>query len=413
MKKLFSLIAALSLSSFVIGSLISTSAFAAEEQKVSPKVGKPLQEAITAYTKKQYDEALVKVAEARAAADKTPFEEFKINQVAGNALIGAKKYPEAAAVFEKLLDSGMLPADQVEVYTKSVIQIYMQINQNAKLLEYLPKWIKNHPNDTDMIYSLALVQEHAGQFKASKETLDGLITSAEKAGQKPKEEWVKSLVFIQFTKLSDSKLDKPALSVIEKALHYYPTPALWQNMLAGLKDQLTDNDAVSFQLYRLMLAVGALKAADDYIELAQFALHSGFPAEAVNAMNEGFNSKVLGEGDAKERQTRLLASMKKAADADKVELPSVEQKARAAADGQEDVLVGEDYIGWGQYAQAIEAIERGLKKGGVKKPDAAQMALGIAYYNNKQKDQARAAFKQIPSSSDLKRIADLWQLHIG
>jgi Flp pilus assembly protein TadD len=100
-------------------------------------------------------------------------------------------------------------------------------------------------------------------------------------------------------------------------------------------------------------------------------------------------------------------------DADKAELAAEEQKARAATDGQADVLLGEDYIGYGQYAQAIETIERGLKKGGVKRPDQAQMALGIAYYNNKQKDQARATFKQVPSSSELKRIADLWVLHIG
>jgi len=130
-------------------------------------------------------------------------------------------------------------------------------------------------------------------------------------------------------------------------------------------------------------------------------------------LNAGFAAKELGEGDAKERDSRKLTWMKKNLDVDKAELPAEEQKAKASADGQADVLLGEDYIGYGQYAQAIEAIERGLKKGGVKKPDQAQMALGIAYYNNKQKDQARSAFKQVPATSDLKRIAELWMLHIG
>jgi len=212
--------------------------------------------------------------------------------------------------------------------------------------------------------------------------------------------------------LSDGKLDKPALAVIEKALHYYPTPALWQNMLAGLKDQQM-TDALKFQVFRLMLTVGALKSGEDYVELAQLANSFGFPAEGVNVLNAGFAAKELGEGDAKERDNRKLTWMKKNLDVDKAELPAEEQKAKASADGQADVLLGEDYIGYGQYAQAIEAIERGLKKGGVKKPDQAQMALGIAYYNNKQKDQARSAFKQVPATSDLKRIAELWMLHIG
>ncbi len=411
MKQLFSFIAAISLSLCVSNVIFPQNTYAAEEQKVSPKVGKPLQEAIAANAKKQYEEALAKVNEARAVPEKTAFEEFKINQVAGSALVGAKRYGEAAAVFEKLLDSSFLPADQVEVYTKTVIQLYMQTKNNPKLLEHLPKWIKTHPNDTDMIYSLALVQAQSGQQKTAKETLEGLISNAEKAGQRPKSDWLGSLVSISY-KLADNKLDKATLAIIEKSLHYYPTPTLWQQMLGGLKEQQM-NDSVKFQLFRLMLAVGALKSGDDYIELAQLANSFGFPAEGVNVLNAGFAAKELGEGDSKERDNRKLIWMKKNMDADKAELASEDQKARAAADGQEDVLLGEDYIGYGQYAQAIEAIERGLKKGGVKKPDQAQMALGIAYYNNKQKDQARAAFKQVPNSSELKRIAELWILHIG
>ena len=420
MKKLSSLSLAILLAVSVVTSFIATNANAADGQKkeqekltVTPKVGKLLDEALTFNSKRQYDEALAKVTEARAVPNKTPFEEFKINQVAGNSLSGARRYVDAAAVFEKILDSGMLPADQVEAYTKSIIQIYINVNQNNKLLEYLPKWIKNHPNDTEMIYDLALAQDHTGQFNASRDTLEGLISSAEKSGQRPKEEWLKNVVFISY-KMAGNKVDKPTLALIQKTLHYYPTPDLWQNMLAAMKDELSNNDEVSFQLYRLMLAVGALKSADDYTELAQLANHFGLPAEGVNVLQAGFDNKVLGVGASKEQDIRKLAWMKKNMEADKAELPSVEQKASASSSsGQEDVLLGEDYIGYGRYADAISAIERGLKKGGIKNPDQAQMALGIAYYDNKQKDQARAVFKKIPESSDIKRIADLWILHIG
>lgn len=418
MKKFSSFSLAILLAASIVASLTVTNVNAAEDQKkeqkqtVSPKVGKPLEEAITLNSKRQYDEALAKINEARAVPSKTPFEEFKINQVAGNSLIGAKHYAEAAAVFEKLLDSGFLPPEQAEVYNKSLIQLYMQTKNTAKLGEYIPKWLKAHPNDIEMQENYARLQFQTGQLKQAKEILDGLISSAEKSGQRPKEEWLKDVVSISY-KMAGNKIDKATLAVIQKALHYYPTPVLWQNMLAGMKDELGNNDEVSFQLYRLMLAVGALKSADDYTELAQLANHFGLPAEGVNVLQSGFDDKVLGVGASKEQDVRKLAWMKKNMETDKAELPNVEQKASAASSGQEDVLVGEDYIGYGRYADAISTIERGLKKGGVKNPDQAQMALGIAYYNNKQKDQARAAFKKIPESSDLRRIADLWILHIG
>ena len=387
------------------------SVHAAEEQKVSQKVGKPLQDAITAIQKKQYDEALAKTKEASAVPEKTAFEDFKINQVMASALVGARRYGDAAAIYEKLLDSSFMPADQVESYTKNVIALYIQVNNNAKLLELLPRWLKSHPNDTDMAYTLALAQFHIGQLKAAKDTVEGLISSAEKAGQRPKEDWLKFLAQVDY-KLADNKMDKTYLAVVEKSLRYYPNPIYWQQLLYGLKNQEM-SDSARFQLLRLMLAVGVLKSGDDYTELAQLANSFGLPAEGVNVLNAGFAAKQLGEGDTKEMENRKLIWMKKNMENDKAELPQVEKRAQAAADGQSDVLLGEDYIGYGQYEQAIEAIERGLKKGGVKKPDQAQMALGIAYYDNKQKDQARAAFKQVPATSDLKRIAELWILHIG
>jgi len=411
MKKLSSILAAVSLSVLFVAVGIPSVSVAAEKREVSQKVGKPLQEALTLIGKRQFEEAMRKVDEAKAAPEKTPFEEFKINEVAANILMNQRKEGEAAAMYERLAESSFAAAEQVEIYSKGAIALYARTNNTAKLLDMLPKWIKNHPNDTDMMFTLALAQSKAGQQKAAKDTLEDLIKGAEKAGQRPKSEWLLNLANITY-KMAGNKWDKNSLAIVEKSLRYYPNATLWQQMLGGMKEQQM-NDGVKFQLYRLMLAVGALKSGEDYTELAQLANSFGLPAEGVNVLNAGFASKDLGEGDSKERDNRKLMWMKGLMDKDKAELPAEEQKAKASTDGNADVLLGEDYIGYGQYSQAIEAIERGLKKGGIKKPDAAQMALGIAYYNNKQKDQARAAFKQVPASSELKSIADLWILHIG
>lgn len=412
MKKLSVTVAALALCLSATVSLVSQNVLAAaDKQEVSAKVGKPLQEANAATQKKQYEEALAKVKEASAVPEKTAFEEFKINQVIVAPLIGLKRYNEAAAAIEKQIDSGLLSPGEAETATKNIITLYAQNNQSAKLLEYIPKWIKSHPNDTDMVYALAGVQYRSGQLKAAKETLEGLISTAEKSGQRPKEDWLKTLALTDY-KLADNKMDKAFLNVIEKSLRFYPNPTYWQQLLSGLKGQ-DMNDSTKFQLFRLMLAVGVLKSGDDYVELAQLANSFGFPAEGVNVLNAGFANKELGDGDSKERDTRKLTWMKGLMEKDKAELATDEQRAKASPDGQQDVLLGEDLIGYGQYAQAIEAIERGLKKGNVKKPDQAQMALGIAYYNNKQKEQARNAFKQVSAGSELRRIAELWILHIG
>jgi tetratricopeptide (TPR) repeat protein len=397
--------------------LVTSPAFAAEEQKVGAKVGKPLQEAITDGQSKKWPDALAKLREAQAVPDKTPFEEYKINEILGWVSINQKQYPEAAAAFEKTLNGGFLSADEADKRVRDVADLYLQAKQQSKAIEYLQRWLKAHPNDMDRTALLGQSQLQSGQARQAKETFEGLVSSAEKAGQRPKEDWLQFLYRID-TQLNDNpgRLDKATLTVVEKLVRYYPSPTYWEAMLNGLSMQIrqqTNADGAKFQLYRLMLDVGALKTSDDYIEMAQLANSFGFPGEAQNILTAGFNNKVLGVGDSKERENRLLASMKKSADTDRASLPALDKKARAATTGQEDAAVGEAYLGYGEDAQAIDALERGLKKGGVNRPELAQMALGIAYVHSKQKEQAKAAFKQVPANSDLGRIASLWVLHIG
>lgn len=395
----------------VIALLPATAAVAAEEQKVGAKVGKPLQEALTAGQAKQWDQALAKLREADAVPEKTPFDQFKINEIYGWVYISQKKYGEAAGVYEKLLDSGFVSAADADQYVKQIAQMYMQTKNNAKAMEYLQRWLKAHPGDADMTAILGQLQFQGGQLKQSMDTFNGLVNATEKAGQKPKEDWLKIMYRVSYQLGGNSpNLDKSTLNIIEKLLRYYPNETYWTALLAGLKTQLT-SDPSRFQLDRLMLSVGTLKDPNEFIEMAQLANNFGYPGEALSVLDAGYAKGIIGAGAGKEREDRLKASITKLATADKASLPTLDKKARAAATGQDDATLGEAYMGYGQYPQAVEALERGLKKGGVKKVDQAQIALGISYLRSGQADKARAAFKQVPAESELGRIASLWSLH--
>jgi tetratricopeptide (TPR) repeat protein len=413
MKKIRVLLSVLSLNLAVFGAVVVlpvTSAIAADEQKVSSKVGKPLQEALTAGQAKQWDQALVKLREAEAAADKTAFDQFKINEVYAWVYINQKKYGDAAGVYEKLLASGYLSAEQSDQYVKQIAQMYLQTKNNAKAMEYLQRWLKAHPGDAEMTAILGQLQYQSGQLKQSLDTFSGLVSATEKAGQKPKEDWLKIMYGVAYKLGGTQTLDQTTLNVVEKLLRYYPNETYWAAMLSGLKSQQS-TDGYKFQLDRLMLSVGTLKDPNQFIDMAQLANVFGFPGEAQSVLEAGYAKGVLGAGASKEREDRLKASITKLAEADKASLPALDKKARAAATGQDDVTLGEAYMGYGQYPQAIEALERGIKKGGVKKPDQAQIALGISYLRSGQTDKARAAFRQVPAEAELGRISSLWSLH--
>ena len=64
---------------------------------------------------------------------------------------------------------------------------------------------------------------------------------------------------------------------------------------------------------------------------------------------------------------------------DKSTLDKQDASARAKPTGDSDVKLGAAYLSYGENDKAIEAIKRGIGKGGVKNPDEAGLLLGIAY----------------------------------
>ncbi len=449
MKNFRGFLAALSLTIVLGGATLPVaSVYAADEGKVSAKIGKSMTDAQRALQAKQWDQALSKLREADAIGDKTAYDQFMINQLFAAAYQGQKKYGEAAAIYEKLLDSNHLSDAQKDQYTKLIATLYMQVKNNGKVTEYGGRWLKAHPGDTEMTALLAQAQFQAGQFKQSMDTLTELVKTTERAGGRPKEEWLKLMYSIAY-KLSDDRqsqgmdagrpaqgmapappgmgsdhhdddhrnepkrLDAVTVDVLEKLVRYYPNPTYWQSLLlSGLKQERM-SDQARFQLDRLILSVGVMKTSNDFIELAQLARNFGFPAEALRVLEKGYASGVIGSGPGKDREDRLKASVVKEVEAHKASMTALEVKARSAPTGQEDVTLGESYMGYGQYPQAVEALERGIKKGNFKNPDTARIALGIAQLNSNHPDKARAAFRQVPDSSEFGRIAELWALHAG
>ena len=131
--------------------LTATTAQAAEKaaepaNKVTTKaVAEPLKKAQEAMKNKQWDAALTEIKKAQASEKKTPFEAYQIDEFLSYVLIQQKKFSEATPVFERMLNSGFMPAEQVDERTKTVAQLYFQIKDYKKSAEWAKKWLDKHP----------------------------------------------------------------------------------------------------------------------------------------------------------------------------------------------------------------------------------------------------------------------------
>jgi tetratricopeptide (TPR) repeat protein len=237
--------------------------------------------------------------------------------------------------------------------------------------------------------------------------MGAVANNSEKGGRTPQENWLQIVLSSQF-KLENKDGIADAL---KKLVRYYPKAEYWENLLDIYRRKDT-SDRVSLGYYRLMNDVGTLKQADDYVEMAQLALDAGVPGEAEAIVQKGVEAGTLKSQDktTQDRYNRLLASAKKAAAGDKPQLAQLAKEAEKATSGQAYVGLGQAYLSYGMYDEAIEALKKGITKGGATDADEAQISLGIAYLRKGQKDQARQAFKSVKAESKWHDLADLWEV---
>ncbi|TAL01339.1 MAG: tetratricopeptide repeat protein [Rhodospirillaceae bacterium] len=413
MKRIFNLpTAALSLALAAAGSTplimsFSATAFAADKpQALSPKVYKPIKEAGDLLDKNQYQEALAKALEAVSVTDKTPFDTDIAYDYLGRIYLGLKDYPNAAAAFDASYSSGAMSADAKASRLKVTTELYLQIGNYPKAIEFANHYLTDVGPDADMEAHLGQASYLNKDLKNASDELRKAIAMADSAKTPVKQDW---FTFLEHSEAEQMNVNG-VIATEEMIVQRFPDKASWSSLLTNISNNIKGSDKVTLDIFRLQLAVGVMKSPADYIEAANLALKEELPGDARTALQKGYDAGTLGAGSLKSEAAQLKAKAAAAADAD---LKSIDSGAKIAAGqktGDADIKFGEAYWSYGQYDRAIAAIQRGIGKG-VKDPDDAQLRLGLAYLGAGQKPQALTAFNGITSNTPTAQIAHLWALY--
>jgi tetratricopeptide (TPR) repeat protein len=380
----------------------------AEKPMVSKAASKPLKGAQDAVNAKKYDEAIAKAQEALALPNKTPFDTHVSYQMLGFAYARKGNNAEAAKYMELQLDTGFATQAEQNTITKALASVAYQQKDYAKAIDFGNRLIKGGGGDADTYTLVAQSYYLQQKYKESAKFLGDYISDQERRGVTPKEQSLQ-LVANSCEKGGDMA---GATSALEKLVMYYPKPSYWNNLLYAVMRTEGISDRQTLNVYRLMQDTKTLSQASDYTEMAQLAIEGGTPGEAQKVLEEGFAAKVFEEQRVKDRNTRLLESAKKASATDQASLPKLDTEARAAKTGDADVALGSAYLSYGQNDKALEAITRGIGKGGLKNPEEAQILQGIAQLRAGNKTEAQKSFKAVKSTNATwARLAKLWTLN--
>jgi hypothetical protein len=208
---------------------------------------------------------------------------------------------------------------------------------------------------------------------------------------------------IMFNSYADQNDQENARKYLEMMLSYYPDPNSWAKLIDNaVRPGLTDMQLL--QLYRLRVLSGAKGDAEDYILGSDLAIKNGYPGDARSMLQAASSRGVSGIG------AKLSQAQAKAA-ADEKTLPGNDAAAAKSKTGQMDVLVAEQYYGYGRFDEAAAAAQRAISKGGVKDAEEPKMIVGMSLASSGKYPEAIQALQQVGGSEGQRRMAHLWIIY--
>jgi tetratricopeptide (TPR) repeat protein len=392
----------------VFGILGSTAVFAQDPcagQKISKKIDKPIGAAEKAFQAKNWDEVIAKVAEAEAMTEVVPtdFDKYWMHEFRGRAMLQKQNYPEALKDLEASAGSPCLPAADVAPRNKILLQLAYQTKQYPKVIEIGNKALAAN-GDPEIGTYVGNAYYATEDYEGARRIMKDVVAKQEAAGKKP-EDLTYRILQGSCIKLKDNPC---VIDMLEKLVTHYPKPEYWQD-LVGLMLAQTKNNNLLLNIWRVAESNNVLADPAEYTEYAQLAIGQGLPGEAQAVLDRAFQ-KGLFATRGKESANQLLAEAKGAVTLDKSTLEKQDASARAKPTGDNDVKLGAAYLSYGMNDKAIEALQRGIGKGGVKNPDDAGLLLGMAYLRAGNKAEAAKAFATVKADPIYARVARLWAL---
>ncbi len=391
--------------------MLSANGLAAQATRteiLSAGAAKSLMAAREAIRTNHWDVALNSIRQAQTVADRTNKDEYNIDALLAYVLYRQNKYAQAAEVYERLLESPLAPVAQMSDGTEAMAEMYYKLGNYPKAAKWAKTFLDLHPDELQMSELLGDAYFRMSDYKNAIAAMTAVVANAERERRIPRESWLR-IIEDSYYRLSDIRGMESALVPLVRYLHQSQD---WRALI-DLCSQDVQDKSLAFGYHRLLFELNLLARADDYEAMVFEALDTRVPGEALQVLQRARIEDVFsGPDSVPGRYERLLKLVDKEVAADRASLSRFAAKATRATGGLDDVLAGERYLGYGQYDQAIDALNRGIDKGGVQDADEAHICLGIAYLKLDLKDLAKEAFRVVGKDSQWARLAELWRLHV-
>jgi tetratricopeptide (TPR) repeat protein len=371
--------------------------------QVRREVGNPVNDSLKLVDSGDFAGALAKVQQADMVPMKTPFEEYTVAKYLGNIYIKQmpQNLPAATVAYNRQVASGAAPDAEKPAMYAMALRLNYAAKDYSKVIQNVTELKKIGGPAVDETAHLVLIQSYyeTMDFKNAAQAAKDAAAAATAEGKKPSAD-VLGLLLNSQAKIMDEAGYRVTLDQLASVS---TQPDVWGQVMdfaLSAKD-IGMHEHHLLNLYRLAMIVGTMRDVD-YSAMATIDLSNQLPNEAKAVLTKGGNKSA----ELMSQANTFLAK-------DQEAITALAGEAAKQTNGEIDVKLGESYLTYAKYNEAVDAIQKGIMKGGLMDLADAQTTLGIALYGAGKKAEALAEFeKASKATTSAGQVAHTWALFV-
>ncbi|RLB58419.1 MAG: hypothetical protein DRI34_04910 [Deltaproteobacteria bacterium] len=371
-----------------------------EKQQVDYVVSKWAYKRLTKATglidKKKYKEAIDVLQSMKRRSRLNPYEKALMYQTLGYVYAGLEKIPPAIKNLEECLATGSLPAGALLDTQYNLGQLYMVAKNYRKAISVFLDWIHKVDNPKPGAkFNLAMAFVQAKRYREALRW----VNEAVGAVKRPKEQWLQLKLSVHF-KL---KQYRKVAQVLERLVSRFRKKTYWMQLAAIYSELKQEKKALA--VLELAYLQGFLTSRGEIRNLISLYNYHNVPIKAARLLEEAMNKGLI----KRERKSfeELADTWLRAREMERA-ARAMEQAARLADGGELYLRLAQIRIEQQKWKAAAAALARALAKGKLKRPGAAHLLRGVAFYYDRQWKKARAAFEKARGFKHSERNASQW-----
>jgi tetratricopeptide (TPR) repeat protein len=371
-----------------------------QAQAVSKDVYDRIQKAQELVDAKDYSGAL-RLLNSLYNPDKlTEYEQSNVLNYIGFVYYNMDDVNGAIRTYEKMLAIPSLEETLRKQTTYTMAQLYTMQEQYNKALSTLDKWFQLETNPAPEPFilkaqNLYQVERHAEMI----EPIETAMRIARERDKEVKEDWYNLLNFAYFRQ-ENYRMVRDIQKIM---LVNWPKKRYWFS-LAGAYTELGEDENL-INAYAAAFDQGMLEKESELVTMAQLFMQREVPYKAGQLLEK---EMAAGRISKNAKHYRLLSQAWQLSMEDQKAIPALTEAARLSNDGELDVRLANALLNTGKYSECVEAVEDGIRKGGLKSPDNAQISLGMCLYNLRRYNNAISAFQQAAKTPRSRKVANQW-----